>query len=152
MEISYISGEIEFLDRIKSLWHGLNDHHAAVSTHFSSHFKKFTFETRVSSIKKKAKEGSLLIAIAIENKSNDEVGYCISSVDSDNQGEIDSIYIKPEYRNKGIARGLMNQAIKWLHAQEVNDISIGVVHGNEQVYAFYSKFGFFPKVMILQNR
>ena len=68
------------------------------------------------------------------------------------QGEIDSRFIQPDYRSKGIARELLNHALEWFNANQVNDISIGVAYGNEETFKFYAKFGFLPKVTILQKK
>ncbi len=151
-EIEYTSGSVQLIDRLKELWHELNEHHIRISTHFSADFKKFTFDARMSSLKKKSEEGDLFIDIAVYTKSNEDIGYCISSVNSDNQGEIDSIYIKPEFRNLGIASELMNRAISWLDSNNVDEKNIGVVAGNERTYKFYSKFGFLPRIILLRQK
>ena len=152
MEIIYLSGGIEIIERIRDLWHELNTHHASVSKYFASHFNSFTFDTRIASLKKKAKDGEVFLFIAVDKSSTKEIGYCISSVDSQMQGEIDSIFIQPDYMSKGIARELLNHALEWFNANQVNDISIGVAYGNEETFKFYAKFGFLPKVTILQKK
>lgn len=152
MEITYLSGGIGILERIRNLWHELNTHHASVSKHFTSHFNSFTFETRIKTLNKKAKTGNVLIVVALETSSENEIGYCISSVDSHLQGEVDSIYVQPDYRKNGVARELMDRALDWLKSNQVDDIRIGVAYGNEETFKFYSKFGFLPRVTILQNQ
>ena len=152
MAILYKSGGFEIIDQIADLWQDLNRHHASVSKHFSSHFESFTFQTRISSLQEKSRRNGVWIGVAIDSEANLKTGYCISSIDANNHGEIDSIYVKPEYRNRGIAGELMHRAMEWLADRQAKEISIGVVHGNESAHGFYARFGFFPKVAILMKK
>ncbi len=151
-EVEYISGGVQLFDRLKELWQELNDHHISVSTYFSADFSRFYFETRMSSLEQKLKEEDLRIEIAVNTRSSTDMGYCISSIDSGKLGEIDSIYIKPEFRNFGIASELMTRAIRWLDSKKVEEKNIGVVYGNEQTFKFYSKFGFLPRITLLRQK
>ncbi len=150
IKVTYISGGIEIIEQISALWAELNDHHTSISKHFSSHFNGFSFNTRVSSLKQKSKDGDVLILIVRPANSDNAIGYSISSINRNGEGEIDSIYVRPEFRGNGIAREFMSKSMDWLNSKQVKDISIGVVYGNEETLNFYSKFGFFPKVTILQ--
>ena len=41
------------------------------------------------------------------------IGYCVSTISKDNQGEIDSIYIEEDYRNKNlIQKAIMKLIVK----------------------------------------
>ena len=46
---------------------------------------------------------------------------------------------------------LVEMSVSWLNEQEVTRIFLQVAAGNEQVFEFYAKFGFYPAKMILEQ-
>jgi len=146
-EIIFRHGDIAILDEIKELWEELNKHHLEKSPYFKHHFENYTFEKRKESIIKEAKNGKILVIIAYDN--NKKIGYIVSSVKT-NIGEIESIYIKEDYRKCHIGNILMEKSLDFLKSNDVKKIIIGVSYGNEEAFGFYEKFGFYPKVTVLQ--
>jgi ribosomal protein S18 acetylase RimI-like enzyme len=73
-------------------------------------------------------------------------------VDRQNIGEIDSIYVEPAYRKRGIGECLMQKALMWLDGEHVASKRLVVVVGNEHVSAFYRKFGFFPQSIVFAQK
>ncbi len=151
-DIEYISGGRELLDRLCHLWEKLTQYHQSVSTYFSSDFSNLTFTERKKSLSRKAGKEDLRIDIASVKETGVDVGYCISTVDSKNQGEIDSLFVESDFRKYGIGRDLMVLALGWLEGFELDDRIIVVAHGNELVYDFYSEFGFYPRTTVLRQR
>ena len=90
---------------------------------------------------------------AVESITGATIGYCISSIDRDDNtiGEIDSIYVDEAYRKSGIGKQLMEKAIEWLSARGTKSQKIIVVVGNEQVLNYYSQFDFFSLHIVLQR-
>ncbi|WP_040952744.1 GNAT family N-acetyltransferase [Gorillibacterium massiliense] len=151
MKLVFIEKGLEALDAVEPLWYGLRDHHAQHSLHFSGAIARQQFQQRTSEIKAKADLGSVHICLALDEEKGHPVGYCISSIDEFNKGEIDSIYILDGYRGCGIGDKLMTNALDWLRDHQVNDIGISVMYGNEAVFSFYQKYGFYPRTYQLQN-
>ncbi len=149
--IEYITGSVSLLDRVEKLWKELNDHHVSVSTHFSQAFSNFAFDARKASLTGNSKESDLLVEIAADTQLNTDIGYCISSVIRENKGEIESIYVKPGYRGCDIGHTLMTRAITWLDSKNVTEQEVAVAYGNEQVFEFYARFGFLPRVTVLKK-
>lgn len=150
MQIDYISGGFEQLDRIEPLWQELNRHHQTVSAYFSEDFEFNSYEKRKQSLIDSSSE--LLVEIAIDQSSMADVAYCISALKKNNLGEIESIYTTPQYRGHKIGDNLMQRAMSWLDDHKVKEKAIAVVHGNEDAWRFYHKFGFFPRVTVLRQR
>lgn len=142
MEIEILN--LNHIEEIKELWQELNEHHRKLSTHFKDHFATFTFNQRIQNLIGKEKY-SVFLARADESK----IGYCIASYDKET-GEIDSIYIKPESRGKGLGRILMTEAMHWLEKQKCKDIRVYIADGNENVKSFYRKFGFAERFSVMQ--
>lgn len=132
------------LDEIEPLWRELNSHHHERSTNFKVHFSSFTFAER----SKKLLEMDKLVVFAAKENSK-FVGYCIASSD-DGAGEIDSLYVKPQFQGTSLGMLLTESAISWLSGLDCRQISVFVAEGNEDAIPFYEKFGFKKRFHVLQ--
>lgn len=149
--IQFIEGNEDLLDEVSPLWQKLNDHHQAKSRHFTKKFFQYTFDQRKAGLLNKARTGFLHIVLAKDLSSETFIGYCISSINQEKVGEIESIYLESPHRGKKIGSYLMENALKWMDAHSVKSRIIGVAGGNEEVLSFYSRYGFYPKVTILEQ-
>ena len=149
-EISYFSGGVELLDLIQPLWEQLNQHHAALSPHFASEFQAKRFSERKAKLLKKYASDQLRVDLCQAQDS--PIGYLISATTADGIGEIESIFVAAEFRGQGIANELMQRALNWLDFQGVHTKVIAVAVGNERAYAFYERFGFYPRLTMLQQK
>lgn len=66
-------------------------------------------------------------------------------------GEIDSIFIETDFRSMGIGDAFMRRALNWMETQAVKSKMLTVAEGNEKVFAFYKRYGFYPRVMTLMQ-
>ena len=144
MEIRELSRDSYHL--IKEMWIKLNRLHGELSTNFKSHFESFTFEKRMKPLFEKT---HLSVFIATEHTEN--IGYCIVSAEN-GKGEIDSIFIEPGYRKKGIGSSLIRRAMDWFNSIGCHSISIFVADGNDSVLDFYQSFGFHKYAVLLKNK
>ncbi len=78
------------------------------------------------------------------------VGYCLTTINN-GSAEIESIHIENSYRRKKIGENLIKNALKWINDKNISKIVVGVAAGNEEVFDFYKKFGFYPRTTILQQ-
>lgn len=62
--------------------------------------------------------------------------------DFENGYLIDGIYVKEEYRNKGIAKELIKKALNILGSNNIQFIDINVMYDNEIAKNIYKFFGF----------
>lgn len=138
------------LERIRPLWEKMRAFHVACSPQFSDSLAKVTFEERREALCRKS-EGGLLRLEIVQAEDGDR-GYCISTISGTKAGEIDSIYVEEAYRGRGIGTALMEHAIEWLEAHRADPITLAVAVGNVEVMAFYRRFGFFPRQIILERR
>ena len=148
--ITFCSGGVELLDSIRPLWEKLNQHHAAVSPHFSSDFLVKTFAGRKAALLKKYENGKIRVDIAQVQGEN--IAYLISAIRPEGVGEIESIYVDEGFRGQTIGDELMHRGLAWLDEQNAHTKVIDVAVGNERAYAFYARFGFFPRVVTLKQR
>ena len=146
-EFIYKIGDETIIDEIHELWSELNQIHLEKSPHFKQHFKTFTFHDRKQSLLSHANKGKLLIILAYDNDT--KIGYCASSI-VDNIGEIESMYVKPDYRKKHVGTMFMEKSLEWIRSNDAKEIIVKVATGNKEVFEFYSKYGFKPRLTLLQ--
>jgi ribosomal protein S18 acetylase RimI-like enzyme len=146
----FINGSRELLDLVQPLWEKLNKHHEANSNNFSDRFRNLKFEVRKN---KFINDKNLEVKIDLI-KDKDKaiyIGYCISTINKELIGEIDSLFVEKEYRKYGLGDKLMNGALEWLNSNEVKMKVIGVAEGNENVLEFYKRYGFYKRRVILEQ-
>jgi diamine N-acetyltransferase len=151
INIRYISGNVRQIDKIAPLWQELNKQHLNLSPYFKDYYKTLTFEDRKRAILQRALGGEVRIELAY-NDENVLVGYCVSSIDKVQTGEIDSIFVIGECRGQGIGAKLMEKALEWLKTKGSKKNIVSVAVGNEMAYVFYEQFGFYPRRTLLEQK
>lgn len=144
---------IREIDLIRPLWENLNEHHRALAGEFSNYYSKISFDDRKVFFKRKAASGTFRLDLALDEGTGDQcIGYCITSLSEELEGEIESIFVEQSYRLAGIGTMLVTRALTWLdrNGSRRNRVSVGV--GNEGAWEFYRKFGFYPRMTILEQR
>ena len=148
--IVYIETDRQDLDSIAFLWEKLKEHHRARWPYKDVIYPITTWDMRKKGLLEKTLKGHLRIDLAKDFKTKKLVGYCISSVNEDKQGEIESIFVESNYRRCGIGDNFMKKALNWMDGLSISKRIIGVGAGNEEVFPFYARYGFFPGVTILR--
>ena len=134
MKIEYLEKDHTGLDVIEPLWEKLKEHHRVRSVHFKEQFSKTTWEMRRKEILDKAHNGAMLVHLA---KDNDKVvGYCVTSIDDKNIGEIETIFVEAEYRRVGIGVNFMRRAIAWMDAHAVTEKSLPLPPATKKLLVF----------------
>lgn len=148
--LEIISGSRELLDLVQPLWEKLNKHHEINSSYFSDRFRDFKFEVRKA---KFINNNNLEVKIdlARDTEKNLYIGYCISTINKELVGEIDSLFVEEEYRKYGLGGKFMNGALEWLDSKQAKTKIIGVAEGNENVLEFYKRYGFYKRRVILEQ-
>lgn len=142
------AGEI---DAIGPLWQKLKEHHASLSQRWSNELQQRAFEPRKQKLLAKAQAGKLKIDVASTTPGAPPLAYCISSISSDREGEIDSLYVESEFRGRGIGTELMRRALNWLDASGAASKTVSVFHVNDEALEFYTRFGFHPRTVQLRQ-
>jgi RimJ/RimL family protein N-acetyltransferase len=151
-EIEYLEKNQNDLDIIRPLWEKLNAHHITVSKYFKDSRAATTFDMRKKQLMEKSYQGALRIDLARDEDTKEFIGYCVTSVNQEKQGEIESIYVEKDYRLLGIGDSLMTRALGWLETVTVKKTILGVAEGNEGVFAFYQRHNFYPRVTVLMHK
>jgi len=150
-EVKYVHGGGDLLDQIKVLWEALNEHHRQHSPNFKEHYSKTTFEKRKTDLLKKAALGKMRVDLAVDEASEQSVEYCVSSLNPEKTGEIESIFVDAAYRGLGIGDSLMKKALNWMKHEGAVAKIVEVGAGNEQAFGFYARYGFLPRKTVLKQ-
>jgi len=149
-KIYYCSGNEDLCDEIEELWIELNEIHYLESTYFKDAFCNRPFSKRKEELIKQAQKGKLNIVLAKEDN-KEVIGYCVSSV-IDGIGEIESICITSNYRNQGVGNELMEKSLEWIKSYDTKKVIVTVAVGHEEVFPFYEKYNFYPRLTELQMK
>ncbi len=150
--IEYRSTDISEIGLIRPLWEELNEHHSVNARAFRDIYSRWTFEDRMADFTRIARTGFLRLDLARDPAPGRYVGYCVSSLSPGGEGEIESVSVSKAYRSRGIGTALVTKAIAWLETKNPVRIRISVADGNENSFAFYRKFGFHPRLTVLELR
>jgi GNAT superfamily N-acetyltransferase len=150
---TYHTTDIRDIDIIRPLWNQLNAYMYTRATTFRSHFEQMTFDKRKAYFEKVAAAGPLRLDLAYAEQENGRcIGYCVSSFSVEKTGEIESIFVEDPYRSWGIGSALMTKALAWLEENGSIRNRVASSNGNEEVWDFYKKFGFYPRLTVLEQK
>jgi ribosomal protein S18 acetylase RimI-like enzyme len=149
--VKFIHGDEALLDQIRVLWEALNSHHLGLSTNFKQHYLDMTFERRKGDLLKKAATGKMRVDLAVDEAAGQNVGYCVSSLNQEMIGEVESIFVGANYRGSGIGDSLMKKALCWMDQEGAVAKIVEVASGNEEAFCFYAKYGFLPRKTVLKQ-
>ena len=66
--------------------------------------------------------------------------------------QLDAVYIKPEYRKRGIARQIIQYFTEWSKRNKVSYIELKVCNNNKKALELYEKEGFLTDKKILKKK
>jgi GNAT superfamily N-acetyltransferase len=151
--IEYQVRDIRDIDIIRPLWIQLNEYMCTRATTFRDHFKQMTFDKRKAYFVKTAAAGCLRLDLAFDPQGQGRyIGYCVSSFSVEKTGEIESIFVEDSYRSGGIGSALMTKTLAWLDENGSVRNRVSASDGNEGVREFYKKFGFYPRLTVLEQK
>jgi len=102
----FINGGRELLDLVQPLWEKLNQHHESNANYFSDKFIKLEYEVRKSKFSR-TENLEIKVDLIKDKEKAVYVGYCISTINKELIGEIDSLFIEKEYRKYGLGDKLI---------------------------------------------
>ena len=96
-------------------------------------------DERVERWKKRIEELGNERRIWSAKERNKVVGFCVAAKGIDS-GQIEALYISPEYQGRHVGSNLMKEAVAWLNPE--HDAIVEVAKYNEKAISFYKAFGF----------
>ena len=66
--------------------------------------------------------------------------------------QLDSIFVKKEYRGRCIAKSLIQEFTKWAREQDASEMELSVCKGNSKAINLYKNEGFDENKLILRKK
>jgi ribosomal protein S18 acetylase RimI-like enzyme len=141
--VTLVAGGAELLDRIAPLWHELRSHHALLDPTWRDGLLATQFhERKAGLITKSSGGGAMLVLHASTSERSEVVGYCVTTVTPGGDGEIDSLFVVPSHRRRGIGEAMMLRSMQWLAERGAKSIAVEVMAGNADALRLYERWGF----------
>ncbi|MFJ8454981.1 GNAT family N-acetyltransferase [Bacillus paramycoides] len=150
MRISNKYITLDEIEIIRDSLDKLHEYHNSKSKYFSGDYPRITFEERIEEYKRNSKYGEYRIELLIDSETDNILGFCIA-YSKKISGKIEVLFVDEKYRRNGLGLKLMNSAVEWFKEQQIDDIELTVVYGNEAV-SFYQKLGFYPRSIIMTTK
>jgi ribosomal protein S18 acetylase RimI-like enzyme len=139
------------LDAVRPLWEKLRAHHSPLLSRFAGEKPPFIFGPRKQELLAKAEAGKIRIELVSTASDAADIAYCVSTVSAGGRGELDSMFVEECFRGRGIGSELVRHALAWLESVGASSRVVTVAHANEAALAFYKRFGFHPRTILLQR-
>lgn len=150
-KFAYRVNGAESLDDIRPLWEKLRAHYSLLLSRFGHETPPFNFEPRKQEILCKAAPGRTRIELVSIVWEAVDIAYCVSTVSSSGRGEIDSMFVEERCRGRGIGSKLVRHALAWMESVEASSKVVTIAYASDEVLAFYTRFGFHPRTILLQH-
>jgi GNAT superfamily N-acetyltransferase len=151
LKFAYRVSGAESLDDIRPLWEKLRAHYSPLLSRFGDETPPFIFEPRKQEILGKAAPGKTRIELVSIVSESVDIAYCVSTVSPGGRGEIDSMFVEERCRGRGIGSELVRHALAWMESAEASSKVVTIAYAKEEVLAFYRRFGFHPRTILLQQ-
>ncbi|EJR51141.1 hypothetical protein IIM_03509 [Bacillus cereus VD107] len=150
MRISNKYITLDEIEIIRDSLDKLHEYHNSKSKYFSGDYPRITFEERIEEYKRNSKYGEYRIELLIDSETDNILGFCIA-YSKKISGKIEVLFVDEKYRRNGLGLKLMNSAVEWFKEQQIDEIELTVVYGNEAV-SFYQKLGFYLRSIIMTTK
>lgn len=100
-----------------------------------------------------SKYGVVFVAM---NESHQVIGYSIASMKQDLvsnmlYGQVDEVYVAPEYRRQKVAKNLVDDVINWFNKKDISLTHVYVDLENESALEFWEEMGLDREFFVLSN-
>jgi GNAT superfamily N-acetyltransferase len=148
--LEFVCGGPELIDEVEEMWRQLTLHASRHSPDFSHHFASRTFDGRRTELLSRTENGTLRIDIARDKASRRDLGFSACSLDRRGHGEIESLFVDEVARGRGIGDVLVRRALEWMRSQGATQVAVFTVYGDERALPYYGRYGFRPKMVMLE--
>lgn len=137
-------GSIELLPYCQNLWELFIQNQIQNAGEMSDGVAAYLQSQRDGGLLAKTSDGKLHIQLVYASNHQELIGFCITSLSRDRIGELEALYVLDKYQGNSLGTKLMQTSLQWLEENNALEQKLVVAAGNEQVFTFYQKFGFFP--------
>lgn len=149
---------LEDAERIAQLKHDLAVHH--VPYHSMYHLNETPPELIIANVADRIKSSIAGDSLVLVAEDKVVVGFLNCGINDRNgpeweirkTGHIGGVYVTPAYRRRGVAKALIQEALKWLKEQKIEYVDLNVAVQNAAAVAAWTALGFKPYQDILVQK
>ncbi len=151
LKIQIREAHIGDLGDVVDLWEQMAEHHTRLSHHFTiSDDGKDRYSKYLA---KKFSERSTKLIVATSG--DRVVGFmlCLLSPNAPvfaekTIGLVSDVYVRPEYRMRGVAREMLKSGLRWFHKNKVTSVQLSVAAANFAARSAWGQLGFKPHMIM----
>ncbi len=136
-------GSVELLPYCQNLWELFIENQIQNAGEMADGIAACLQSQRDGDLLAKTDDGKLHIQLVYTSNHQDPIGFCITSLSSDRLGEVEALYVLDQYQGNHLGTKLLETSLQWLEVNNALEQKLIVAAGNEEVFSFYQKFGFY---------
>lgn len=136
-------GSSELLKSCNTLWELFIRNQAQNAGEMSVGVEEYIRNLRDYGLSQKTQNGKLHVQIVSVSGQKEPIGFCITSMTKEKIGEVEALFVAENYQGNKLGSQLFEKALAWMEKEGAIEQRLVVVVGNEKVFNFYAKYGFF---------
>ena len=137
-------GSSELLDSCENLWELFISNQAENAGEMSVGVEEYLRTLRDKGLLQKTQNGKLHVQLVMVDREKEPIGFCVTSLTQDRIGEVEALFVIDRYQRNKLGGKLFQNALAWMEKERAIEQRLVVAIGNEKVFDFYAKYGFFP--------
>ncbi|HIJ16991.1 MAG TPA: GNAT family N-acetyltransferase [Thermoplasmata archaeon] len=139
------------LGDVIDLWEMMIEHHTRLSPHFT--LSEDGKEKYSKYLARKFSEKSTKLLVAVQNGRMVGFMLCLLAPNAPvfkerTIGVVSDVYVRPEYRKRGVTKEMLKVALRWFHRNKVTTVQLNVAAANLEARSAWGQLGFKPHMMM----
>jgi diamine N-acetyltransferase len=137
-------GSSELLASCGILWELFISNQAESAGEMSVGVESYIRSLRDDGLLQKTQDGKLQVQLVFVDDEEEPIGFCVTSLTQERVGEVEALFVVDRYQGNKLGGQLFQNALAWMEKEGATEQRLVVAVGNENVFDFYAKYGFFP--------
>jgi diamine N-acetyltransferase len=137
-------GSSELLASCETLWELFVSNQSESAGEMSVGVEEYIRSLRDDGLVQKTQNGKLQVQLVFVDDEEEPIGFCVTSLTQERVGEVEALFILEGYQGNKLGGQLFQNALAWMEKEGATEQRLVVAVGNEKVFDFYAKYGFFP--------
>lgn len=138
------TGGSELLNSCDHLWELFISNQIQNAGEMSDGIEEYLSSLRNGGLAEKTQAGKLHVQLVFVPQNPQAIAFCITSLTKKRIGEVETLFVIDRYQGNKLGGKLFQNALNWMEQENAVEQRLVVATGNESVFAFYGKYGFFP--------
>jgi diamine N-acetyltransferase len=137
-------GSSELLAFCTTLWELFISNQAQNAGEMSVGVEEYIHNLQNNGLLQKTQDGKLQVQLVFVGDQEDPIGFCVTSLTKERVGEVEALFVLDRYQGNKLGGQLFQNALAWMEKEGSTEQRLVVAVGNEKVFDFYARYGFFP--------